>query len=112
MRVTGMGNSMPGEALSQSKTDEVELPPPGGKVKPVSPPETANNSLMGSLASELKQGLARVFERVKFNQVPPPHGHEPPPDPYDKERRKKAVAKYKRTVQADSPNGQKINKAA
>ncbi len=112
MKITGMGNSMPGENLSQGKTDPVELPPPSEKVKPVTPPQMANNSLKGSLASELKQGLARVFERVKFNQVPNSQGREPPPDPYDKDRRKKAVAKYKRIVQADQPSGQKINKVA
>lgn len=107
MKITGIGNSMPGESLSQSKTDPVELPPLAGKVKPVSAPQTANNSLAG----ELKQGLARIFEKVKLNQVPNPQGHQLPPDPYDKDRRKKAVAKYKRVVQADQPNGQKINKA-
>ncbi|OQW50342.1 MAG: hypothetical protein A4S09_00675 [Proteobacteria bacterium SG_bin7] len=112
MKIIGIGNSMPGENLSQDKTEQIELPPPSGKVKPVAAPHTANNSLMGSLAGELKQGLARVFEKVKFNQVPNYQGHQPPPDPYDKDRRKKAVAKYKRALQADTPSGQKINRAA
>jgi hypothetical protein len=109
MKIVGIANSMPGESLSQTKTDPIEMPPAPNKVQPI-----AAGNAAGSLANEIKMGLARVFEKINLPKTPPPPPGQLPPDPYDKDRRKKAVAKYKKVLQAnkEDPNGKKFNKAA
>ncbi len=109
MRIRGVANTMPGESPSHLQAEPVEPPSPGKKVKEVSGGNAANNN------DSLKQGLARVFEKIKLNQVLPlpPPGVELPPNPYERgDRRKKAVAKYRRTSESEQKSGQKLNKAA
>lgn len=107
MKITGLANMMPGESLSQPKTDAIEAPPPPmAKITEVASGNSANNN-------SLKQGLARVFEKIKLNQISLPPSVSPPPNPFERgDRRKKAVAKYRRVIDSEDKSGQKLNKAA
>lgn len=103
MKITGAIQTSPGDLLVQSDTPKLDSQESGAKVLPIEPTKNPSQN-KNSFGAEVKQGLARVFERIKLVSSPP--------NPYDKnDRRRRALNIYRLFNKGLNKTGKKLNTA-